>query len=135
MPNQNKFTTKQKLVTLATVLALGCGFTFGLTPASAASNESSTDRASVSSVEKQHQTLFTGYVVSIDDNYMTVIDTPTLEEALAYQENWQDLVNKDKVLIVPVPEDNSYTVKDKSTFMNMSFPPIAMSPIIEKVTE
>jgi len=133
------FTTKQKLVTVATTLALGCGFTFGLTPASAASNESSTDRASILSIEKQHQTLFTGYVVSIDDNYMTVINTPTLEEALLYQKNWQDLVNKDKVLIVPVPEDNPYTVEDKLnvtfTAMTMSLPPIAMSPIIEKVVE
>ncbi|MEC2940399.1 DUF3221 domain-containing protein, partial [Bacillus cereus] len=31
------FTVKQKLVTVATTLALGCGFTFGITPASAAS--------------------------------------------------------------------------------------------------
>ncbi|HHT7189187.1 DUF3221 domain-containing protein [Bacillus cereus group sp. Bc222] len=133
------FTTKQKLLTIATTLTLGCGITFGLTPASAASNEYSANRASISSVEKIKQTLFTGYVVSIDNNYMTVIDTPTLEEALLYQENWQDLVNKDKVLIVPVPQDNSYSVKDKLnvkyTFMTMSLPPIAMSPIIEKVTE
>ena len=133
------FTTKQKLVTVATTLALGCGFTFGLTPASAASNESSADRASISSVEKLKQTLFTGYVVSIDNNYMTVIDTPTLEEALLYQENWQELVNKDKVLIVPVPEGNSYTVEDKLnvkfTMMTMSLPPIAMSPTIEKAAE
>lgn len=130
------FTTKQKLVTVATTLALGCGFTFGLTPASAASNETSADCA-ITSVKKQHQILFTGYVVSIDNNYMTVIDTPTLEKALLYEKNWQDLVNKDKVLIVPVPEDNSYTVKDrlnvKFASMTMSLPPIAISPTIEKV--
>ncbi|PEA86657.1 DUF3221 domain-containing protein [Bacillus thuringiensis] len=115
------FTTKQKLVIVAITLTLGCGFTFGLTPASAASNESSANR------------------VSIDNNYMTVIDTPTLEEGLLYQENWQDLVNKAKVLIVPVPEDTAYTVKDKLyvkyTIVTMSLPPIALSPIIEKVTE
>ncbi|HHT7189191.1 DUF3221 domain-containing protein [Bacillus cereus group sp. Bc222] len=129
-------TNKQKLVTVATTLALGCGFTFGLTPASAASNAFSTDRTSVSPAEKQHQTLFTGYVISIDDNYM---DTPTLEEALLYQEDGWDLVNKNKVLIVPVPEDNPYTIEDKLnvkfTAMTKSLPPIAMSPIIEKITE
>lgn len=65
------FTAKQKLVTVATTLAFGCGFTFGLTPASAAPNESSADR------------------VSIDNNYMTVIDISTLEEALLYQKNWR----------------------------------------------
>ncbi|PEW69050.1 DUF3221 domain-containing protein [Bacillus cereus] len=133
------FTTKQKLVTVATTLALGCGFTFGLTPASAASNESFANRVSISSVEKQHQTLFTGYVVSVDDNYMTVIDSSTLEEALLYQKNWWDLVTQNKVLIVPIPEGNPYTVEDKLnikfTAMTMSLPPIAISPIIEKVTE
>lgn len=83
------FTAKQKLVTVATTLAFGCGFTFGLTPVSAAPNESSADRVSISSVEKLKQTLFTGYVVSIDNNYMTVIDISTLEEALLYQGDWQ----------------------------------------------
>ncbi|MBY0134409.1 DUF3221 domain-containing protein [Bacillus cereus] len=126
------FTTKQKFVIVATTLALGSGFTFGLTPASA-------DRISISSVEKQHQTLFTGYVVSIDNNYMTVINSSTLEEALLYRKNWWGLVNKNKILIVPIPEDNPYTVEDKLnikfTLMTMSLPPIAMSPIIKKITE
>ncbi|MDY0854361.1 DUF3221 domain-containing protein [Bacillus thuringiensis] len=131
------FITKQKLVTVA--VTLGCGFTFGLSPASAASNEAPAKRAFISPVEKLKQTLFTGYVVSINNNSMTVIDTPTLEEALLYKENWEDLVNKDKVLIVPVPIGNSYTVKDKLnvkyTISTMSLPPIALSPIIEKVAE
>ncbi|HDR7711201.1 TPA: DUF3221 domain-containing protein [Bacillus cereus] len=129
----------KKLVTVVTTLALGCGFTFGLTPAFADSTEPSTNRTSISSVEKQKQKPFTGYVVSINDNYMTVLDTPTLEEALLYQENWWNLVSKNKVLIVPVPKDNSYTVKDKLnikfTAMTMSLPPIAISPIIEKIAE
>ncbi|MEB2281641.1 DUF3221 domain-containing protein [Lysinibacillus xylanilyticus] len=134
------FTAKQKLVTLATTLALGCGFSFfGLTPTSAASNELSTDSISSSSLEKQQQTHFTGYVVSVGDHYMTVVDTPTMGEALFYQENWWDLVNENKILLVPVFDDISYTNGDKLDVyfkaMTMSLPPIAMSPIIEKVTE
>ncbi|PES30621.1 DUF3221 domain-containing protein [Bacillus cereus] len=133
------FTTKQKLVTVATALALGCGFTVGLTPASAASNESSTDRVSISSIDKLQQTLFTGYVVSVDNNYMTIVDTPSMAEALLYQENWEDLVNRDKILLVPVTDDTSYAVGDKLNvkyaIVTMSLPPIAMAPTIEKVTE
>ncbi|QEL82899.1 DUF3221 domain-containing protein (plasmid) [Bacillus sp. JAS24-2] len=131
------FTTKQKLVTVVTTLALGCGFTFGLTPACAATNEPSTDRISISSVEKQ-QTSFAGYVVSIDNPYMTVIDVPTMEETLVYQENWWDIVNNNKIQIVPIPNDVSFTVGDKLNVyfkaMTISVPPIAMSPIIEKLT-
>ncbi|MEC2626647.1 DUF3221 domain-containing protein, partial [Bacillus cereus] len=107
------FTVKQKLVTVATTLALGSGFTFGITPASAASNETSTNHISISSFEKQLQTHFTGYVVSVDSNYMTIVDTPTIEKALLYQENWWDLVNKNKILLVPTLDNNSYTIGDK----------------------
>ncbi|AEA19351.1 TPA: DUF3221 domain-containing protein [Bacillus thuringiensis] len=133
------FTVKQKLVTVATTLALGSGFTFGITPASAASNETSTNHISISSFEKQLQTHFTGYVVSVDSNYMTIVDTPTIEKALLYQENWWDLVNKNKILLVPTLDNNSYTIGDKLDVyfkaMTMSLPPIAMSPIVEKVIE
>lgn len=133
------FTTKQKIVTVATTLALGCGFTFGLTPAFADSNESSTHRTSISSVEKQQQITFTGYVASISDTYMTIVDTPTMEEAFLYQENWWDLVNGNKILLVPVSDDTSYATGDKLNIhfkgMTMSLPPISMSPIIEKITE
>ncbi|AMR88560.1 MULTISPECIES: DUF3221 domain-containing protein [Bacillus cereus group] len=133
------FTVKQKLVTVATTLALGCGFTVGITPASAASNETSADLISISSFEKQQQTHFTGYVVFVNNNYMTIVDTPTMEKALLYQENWWDLVNKDKILLVPLSDNNSYTIGDKLDVyfkaMTMSLPPIAMSPIVEKVIE
>ncbi|ETE90718.1 TPA: DUF3221 domain-containing protein [Bacillus thuringiensis] len=133
------FTVKQKLVTVATTLALGCGFTFGITPASAASNETTTDLISISSFEKQQQTHFTGYVVSVDSNYMTIVDAPTMEEAQMYQENWWDFVNKNKILLVPILDNNSYILGDKLDVyfkaMTMSLPPIAMSPIVEKVTE
>ncbi|AJA23092.1 TPA: DUF3221 domain-containing protein [Bacillus thuringiensis] len=130
---------KQKLVTLATTLVLGCGFTFGITPASAASNENTTDLISTSSFEKLQQIHFTGYVVSVDSNYMTIVDTPTMEKAQMYQENWWNLVNENKILLVPVLDNNSYTIGDKLDVyfeaMTMSLPPIAMSPIVEKVAE
>ncbi|AMR88583.1 MULTISPECIES: DUF3221 domain-containing protein [Bacillus cereus group] len=130
---------KQKLVTLATTLVLGCGFTFGITPASAASNENTTDLISTSSFEKLQQIHFTGYVVSVDSNYMTIVDTPTMEKAQMYQENWWNLVNEKKILLVPVLDNNSYTIGDKLDVyfeaMTMSLPPIAMSPIVEKVAE
>ncbi|AQY42691.1 MULTISPECIES: DUF3221 domain-containing protein [Bacillus cereus group] len=130
---------KQKLVTLATTLVLGCGFTFGITPASAASNENTTDIISTSSFEKLQQIHFTGYVVSVDSNYMTIVDTPTMEKAQMYQENWWDLVNNNEILLVPVLDNNSYTIGDKLDVyfeaMTMSLPPIAMSPIVEKVAE
>ncbi|MEC3224696.1 DUF3221 domain-containing protein [Bacillus thuringiensis] len=132
-------TVKQKLVTLATTLVLGCGFTFGITPTSAASNENTTNLISNSSFEKQQQIHFTGYVVSVDSNYMTIVDTPTMEKAQMYQENWWNLVNENKILLVPVLDNNSYTIGDKLDVyfeaMTMSLPPIAMSPIVEKVTE
>ncbi|WP_353805711.1 hypothetical protein, partial [Acinetobacter baumannii] len=98
-----------------------------------------TNHISISSFEKQLQTHFTGYVVSVDSNYMTIVDTPTIEKALLYQENWWDLVNKNKILLVPTLDNNSYTIGDKLDVyfkaMTMSLPPIAMSPIVEKVIE
>ncbi|WP_205751576.1 hypothetical protein [Bacillus cereus] len=70
---------------------------------------------------------------------MTIVDTPTMEEAFLYQENWWDLINRNKILLVPVPDDTSYAVGDKLNIyfnvMTMSLPPIAISPIIEKTTE
>lgn len=132
-------TVKQKLVTLATTLVLGCGFTFGIKPTSAASNENTTNLISNSSFENQQQIHFTGYVVSVDSNYMTIVDTLTMEKAQMYQENWWNLVNENKILLVPVLDNNSYTIGDKLYVyfkaMTMSLPPIAMSPIVEKVAE
>ncbi|MEC2940552.1 DUF3221 domain-containing protein, partial [Bacillus cereus] len=72
-------------------------------------------------------------------NYMTIVDAPTMEEAQMYQENWWDFVNKNKILLVPILDNNSYILGDKLDVyfkaMTMSLPPIAMSPIVEKVTE
>ncbi|MFJ1142562.1 DUF3221 domain-containing protein, partial [Bacillus thuringiensis] len=102
------FTVKQKLVTVAGTLTLRCGFTFGITPASAASHETTTNLIYITTFEKQQQTHFTGYVFSFDSNYMTIVDAPTMEEAQMYQENWWDFVNKNKILLVPILDNNSY---------------------------
>ncbi|MCY7478897.1 DUF3221 domain-containing protein, partial [Paenibacillus larvae] len=85
--------TKKKLVAVATSLTLGLGFAAGATPTFAHSND--TLSPSVSSVEKQDQIKFTGYITSIGDVYATVVDASTKEEAL--KGNWVDLVNQNKV--------------------------------------
>ncbi|PEC57623.1 DUF3221 domain-containing protein, partial [Bacillus wiedmannii] len=59
--------------------------------------------------------------------------------AQMYQENWWDLVNNNEILLVPVLDNNSYTIGDKLDVyfeaMTMSLPPIVMSPIVENVIE
>ncbi|MFW5438454.1 DUF3221 domain-containing protein [Paenibacillus apiarius] len=129
--------TKKKVVAAATILTLGLGFTVGFTPAYAHSDESSSKSASISSIEKQEQSRFTGYIMSIGDKYMTVADTSKKEEAV--QGNWGDLVDQGKILIVPIPEDEIYTVGDKvNVFFKLahySNPPIAILPTIEKIVD
>ncbi|MRA81768.1 DUF3221 domain-containing protein, partial [Bacillus thuringiensis] len=53
------FNKKQKVVTTVTALTLGCGFTFGLTPAFADSTKTSANNIPVHSIQKQEP--FTGY--------------------------------------------------------------------------
>ncbi|HDR4107013.1 TPA: DUF3221 domain-containing protein, partial [Bacillus anthracis] len=71
------FTQKQKLVTTVTALTLGCGFTFGLTPAFADSNKASVSTTPIHSIQKQEQEPFTGYVISVENNYLVVAATST----------------------------------------------------------
>ncbi|MCY9516831.1 DUF3221 domain-containing protein [Paenibacillus apiarius] len=129
--------TKKKVVAAATILTLGLGFTVGFTPAYAHSDESLSKSTPISSVEKQEQSPFTGYIMSIGDKYMTVADTPTKEEAV--QGDWRELVDQGKILIVPIPEDGTYVIGDRLNVyfkaMTMSLPPIAISPTIEKIVE
>lgn len=130
--------TKQKLVVLATTLALGCGLTVGSAPALAEANDFSSLR-NISSVEKEEQQPFTGYVISIDDIYMIVADTPTKEEALSYKDDWWELALQNKILKVPVLSDDAYVLGDKlnvyANAMTKSIPPIAITPTIEKISE
>jgi len=127
--------TKKKLVAVATSLTLGLGFAAGATPTFAHSND--TLNPSVSSVEKQDQIKFTGYITSIGDMYATVVNASTKEEAL--QGNWVDLVNQNKVLLVPLPQNEKFVVGDKVKVFyqvaTLSIPPIALPTTIEKISE
>lgn len=131
------FTNNQKLVTTVTALTLGCGFTFGLTPAFADSNNSSGSATPVHSIQNQEQEPFTGYVISVDKNYLVVAATSTKDEALAYQTDWWELVSQNKILRVPVSNGENYTLGEKlniyAAAWTKSLPPIAVMPTIEKV--
>ena len=127
--------TKKKLVAVATSLTLGLGFAAGASPTFAHSDD--TLSPSVSSVEKQYQIQFTGYITSIGDVYATVVNASTKEEAL--QGNWVDLVNQNKVLLVPLPQNEKFVVGDKVNVFyqvaTLSIPPIALPTTIEKISE
>ncbi|PFJ18481.1 DUF3221 domain-containing protein [Bacillus cereus] len=132
------FSKKKKLVTVVTTLALGCGFTFGLTPASA----DTTNNTSLSPIKEEQvriQIPFTGYVISADNNYLVVADTATKEEALSYQNDWWELTSQNKILRVPISVDDNYVVGEKlnvfSVGWTFSLPPIAIMPTIEKIVE
>ncbi len=133
------FTKKQKLVTAVTTLTLGCGFTFGLTPAFADSNKSSVSATPIHSIQNQEQEPFTGYVISVDNHYLVVAATSTKDEALAYQHDWWELVSQNKILRVPISSGADYTIGDKlnvyAVGWTASLPPIAVMPTIEKVTQ
>ncbi|WP_046655275.1 hypothetical protein [Paenibacillus larvae] len=129
--------TKKTLIAVATSLTLGLGLTAGLTPAFAHSDESSLKDTSISSASKQEQLPFTGYVISVGDVYMTIVDAPSIEEAL--NGDWGDLLDQGKILIAPIPENKTYAVGDKvNVFYELahrSNPPIAILPTIEKVLD
>ncbi|MED2040102.1 DUF3221 domain-containing protein [Bacillus wiedmannii] len=132
------FNQKQKLVTVVTTLALGCGFIFGVTPASA----DTTNNTSFSSIKEEQvriQIPFTGYVISADDNYLIVADTLTKEEALSYQNNWWELVSQNKILRVPISNSGHYTIGEKlnvyAVGWTASLPPIAVKPTIERIDQ
>ncbi|MEI4789965.1 DUF3221 domain-containing protein [Bacillus sp. FJAT-53060] len=131
--------TKQKLATVATTLALGCGLTLGGVPAFAESKEGVNHSSPISSVQKQEQIPFTGYVISVDNKYMIVADTPTKEEALLYQNNWWELAAQGKILRVPISIDDHYEIGEKlnvfSKMWTSSIPPIAGMPTIERISE
>ncbi|WP_377867361.1 DUF3221 domain-containing protein [Bacillus sp. R86525] len=133
------FNKKQKLVTTVTALTLGCGFIFGLTPALADSNKTSANNTPVHSIQNQEQEPFTGYVISVDKNYLVVAATSTKDEALAYQNDWWDLVSQNKILRVPISDGGNYTLGEKlnvyAVGWTASLPPIAVMPTIEKLAQ
>ena len=131
------FNKKQIFVTTVTTLTLGCGFTFGLTPAFADSNKISANNIPVHSIQNQEQEPFTGYVISVDNNYLVVAATSTKDEALAYQTDWWELVSHNKILRVPISNDENYKLGEKlniyAAAWTKSLPPIAVMPTIEKL--
>ncbi|MGY1423379.1 DUF3221 domain-containing protein [Bacillus cereus] len=133
------FTKKQRLATTLTALTFGCGFTFGLTPAFADSNKASVSTTPIHSIQKQEQEPFTGYVISVDNNYLVVAATFTKDEALAYQNDWWELISQNKILRVPVSNGENYTLGEKlnvyAVGWTASLPPIAVMPTIEKVAQ
>ncbi|MFJ8219717.1 DUF3221 domain-containing protein [Bacillus cereus] len=133
------FNKKQKVVTAVTALTLGCGFTFGLSPAFADSTKNSANNTPVHSIQKQEQEPFTGYVISVDKNYLVVAATSTKDEALAYQNDWWDLVSQNRILRVPVLDGKNYTLGEKlnvyAVGWTASLPPIAVMPTIEKLAQ
>lgn len=133
------FTLKQKMVTVATTLVLGCGFTFGLTPAFAESNETTMKNTNIKEEQVRIQIPFTGYIISTNQNYLIVADTSTKEEALFYKNDWWELAYQNKILRVPISVSDHFVVGEKvnvfSVAWTYSIPPIALMPIIEKVEE
>ncbi|AFU17388.1 hypothetical protein ABEX53_20450 [Bacillus toyonensis] len=57
----------KKLVIVATTVALGCGLNVDITPAFAYFNEVLANHTTHSTIQKQEQIPFTGYVISVDD--------------------------------------------------------------------
>ncbi|MBG9732816.1 DUF3221 domain-containing protein [Paenibacillus alvei] len=129
--------TKKNLVVAVLTLSLGLGVAAGATPALAHADESASNNISVSAMDKQDQSTFTGFVSSVGDTYMTIVNAPTKEQAL--QGEWWELVNQGKILLVPVPENGTYAVGDQLNVhykaMTKSLPPIAIMPVLEKITE
>ncbi|QWH64193.1 DUF3221 domain-containing protein (plasmid) [Bacillus mycoides] len=129
----------KKLVTVATTVALGCGFTFGIKPAFADFNEVSTNHKPISTIQKHEQIPFIGYIISMDSHYLVLADTSTKEEALSYQNDWWELVSQNKILRVPLSNAENYALGDKlhvhASAWTASLPPIAVMPTLEKFAE
>ncbi len=57
--------------------------------------------------------LVTGYVISVDGNYLVVANTTTKEEALSYQGDWWELASQNKILRVPIYAGDHYQLGEK----------------------
>ncbi|ALL11840.1 hypothetical protein BTXL6_11260 [Bacillus thuringiensis] len=127
----------KKLVTVATTVVLGCGLTIGMTPAFADANGGPANHTTHSIFQEQEQIPFTGYVISVDNNYLVVANTTTKEEALSYQNDWWELAAQNKILRVPISDGDHYLLGEKlnvfSVGWTFSIPPIAVMPTIERI--
>lgn len=130
------FSRKQKLITVVTTLALGYGFTLGVTPSSAETT-SNINTVFMQEDQVRIQIPFTGYVIAADGHYLIVADTTSKEEAISYQNDWWKLVSQNKILRVPIKNTETYMIGEKLNVFSVgwthSIPPIAVMPIIERI--
>ncbi|PGS78015.1 hypothetical protein COC69_17200 [Bacillus cereus] len=129
---------QSKTIITAVSLTLGGSFLFGGLSVSADTQSPST--TSVSSINDIAEVPYlTGYVVSINDNYITVIDAPTKDEAMYLQQDLYTAALQHKVLLVPVNKEMSFAIGNKvSVFtkaVTSSIPAQAIAPTIKKIIE
>ncbi|MGU3441239.1 DUF3221 domain-containing protein [Bacillus cereus] len=129
---------QSKVMITAASLTLGGSFLLGGIPASA--DIASLSTASVSTMNSMEETPYlTGYIVSINDNYLTVIDAPTLEEALLLQQDLYAEALQHKILLVPINKDMNFAAGNKvSVFtkaVTSSIPAQAIAPVIQKIMD
>ncbi|PGS79424.1 DUF3221 domain-containing protein [Bacillus cereus] len=129
---------QSKVMITAASLTLGGSFLLGGVPASA--DIASPSTAAVSTMNSMEETPYlTGYIVSINDNYLTVIDAPTREEALLLQKDLYAEALQHKILLVPINKDMNFAVGNKvSVFtkaVTSSIPAQAIAPTIQKIMD
>ncbi|MED2749005.1 DUF3221 domain-containing protein [Bacillus thuringiensis] len=131
-------TLQSKNIITAASFALVGGFLLGGTLVSA--DTTPVTSSAVSSMNQMAETPYlTGYIVSINENYMTVIDAPTKEEAMKLQQDLYTAALQHKALLVPIQKGMDFSVGNKvSVFtktVTKSIPAHAISPTIQKIEE
>jgi len=129
---------QSKSIITAASFALAGGFLLGGTLVSA--DTTPVTSSAVSSMNQLAETPYlTGYVVSMNENYMTVIDAPTKEEAMKLQQDIYTAALQHKALLVPIQKGMDFSVGNKvSVFtkaVTHSIPAHAISPTIQKIEE
>lgn len=79
----------------------------------------------------------TGFVTSINENYMTVMDVLTKEKAMKLQQDLYTAALQHKALLVPINKDMNFATGNKvSAFtkaVTHSIPAHAIAPTIKKI--
>lgn len=92
-----------------------------------------------SSIQKQEQTPFSGYIISLDNKYLVIANTFTKEAAISYQNDWRKLISQNKILRVPLSSGENYMLGEKlnvyAVAWTASLLPIAVMLTNEKVME
>ncbi|MBW3496489.1 DUF3221 domain-containing protein [Bacillus sp. FDAARGOS_1420] len=131
-------TLQPKKVITAASFALVGGFLLGGTLVSADTTPATS--SAVSGMNQIAETPYlTGYVVSINENYMTVIDAPTKEEAMKLQQDLYTAALQHKALLVPIQKGMDFAIGNKvSVFtkaVTHSIPAHAIAPTIKKIID